>query len=221
MLILAAVAVVAVVVIVTLPGGSRPRGGVPAAAASTTTAPPTTAPPQTVTATTAPPTTAARPLTPPTTAPDPGSFPQTTTRPSAADPSFQAHIRDLWQAVVDGRPAQGLPFFFPLGAYVQVKAISDPVHDYWTRLIANYEQDVMTLHARLGPAAASARLTAVSVPGAATWIVPGVEYNKGSYWRVYGTRVSYVAGGIPGSFEVTSMISWRGEWYVVHLGEIR
>jgi hypothetical protein len=216
MLILGGVAAVAVVVIVLLPGGSRTRSDVPFAAASTTTVPPTTAPP-----TTAPPTSAARPATPPTTAPDPGSFPQTTTRPSAADPLFRAHVRALWQAVVAGVPAHGLPFFFPLGAYVQVKAISDPVHDYWTRLIADYEQDVMTLHARLGSAAASARMTGVSVPDTAIWVVPGVEYNKGSYWRVYGTRVSYVAGGLPGSFDVTSMISWRGEWYVVHLGEIR
>jgi hypothetical protein len=108
-----------------------------------------------------------------------------------------------------------------MSAYIQVKGISDPVHDYQTRLIANFDQDVEALHAALGGSAGSATLTGVTVPDAAQWIVPGVEYNKGSYWRVYGTNVSYTAGGQSRSFPITSMISWRGEWYVVHLGAIR
>jgi hypothetical protein len=130
-------------------------------------------------------------------------------------------VDELWRAVVDDQPAEALPFFFPLNAYVQVKGISDPVHDYQTRLIPNFDQDVQTLHASLGVAAGSATFTGVTVPNAAEWIVPGVEYNKGSYWRVYGTRVSYTVAGRPESFEVSSLISWRGEWYVVHLGQIR
>jgi hypothetical protein len=141
--------------------------------------------------------------------------------PAAADPIFRARVRDLWRAVVGGSPAEARPFFFPLSAYIQVKGISDPVHDYQTRLIPNFDQDVQALHAALGAAAGSATFTAVSVPNAAQWIVPGVEYNKGSYWRVYGTTVSYTAGGQSRSFPIMSMISWRGEWYVVHLGAIR
>jgi hypothetical protein len=130
-------------------------------------------------------------------------------------------VRDLWRAVVDGNPAEAQPFFFPLGAYIQVKGISNPVHDYQTRLIANFDQDVASLHAALGASAGSASFTTVTVPPAAQWIAPGVESNKGSYWRVYGTSVSYTAGGQSRSFPITSMISWRGEWYVVHLGAIR
>jgi hypothetical protein len=134
-------------------------------------------------------------------------------------------VQDLWRAVVDGNPAEATPFFFPLGAYVQVKGISDPVHDYQTRLIVNFDQDVLTLHASLGgsggASAGSATFAGVTVPNAAQWILPGVEYNKGSYWRVYGTRISYTIGGRTGSFQITSMISWRGEWYLVHLGQIR
>jgi hypothetical protein len=38
---------------------------------------------------------------------------------------------------------------------------------------------------------------------------------------VYGTAVTYVAGGQSRTFEIHSLISWRGEWYVVHLGAIR
>ena len=51
---------------------------------------------------------------------------------------------------------------------------------------------------------------------------PGEESNKLSYWRVYGTTMQYTESTARrGSFPVTSLISWRGQWYVVHLGEIR
>jgi hypothetical protein len=33
--------------------------------------------------------------------------------------------------------------------------------------------------------------------------------------------MQYELDGQTGSFPVTSLISWRGEWYVVHLGAIR
>ena len=149
---------------------------------------------------------------------DSGALPQTAQLPSATDPAFHQRISDLWSAILSGDPATALPAFFPLGAYIQVKAISDPEHDYQTRLIADFERDIMSLHAQVGP---SATFGSVSVPGTGRWIVPGVEYNKGSYWRVYGARVIYYVSGQARYFTIASMISWRGEWYVVHLLSIR
>jgi hypothetical protein len=180
----------------------------PANHSASATAPTTTAPASTV-----PPST--------TTTVDPGSLPQTTQLPSSDDPLFRARVANLWQAITTGNVALAAPAFFPLSAYIQVKAISDPTHDYQTRLIANYDQDILTLHSELGSQASSAVLTGVTVPNAAVWVVPGVEDNRGSYWRVYGTELSYQVNGQTGSFEIHSMISWRGEWYVVHLGPIR
>jgi len=65
-------------------------------------------------------------------------------------------------------------------------------------------------------------LLGVDVPDrSATWVTPGQGYNKGSYWRVYRTRVRYrTVVGKEGSFGIFSLISWRGQWYVVHLGPI-
>jgi hypothetical protein len=64
-------------------------------------------------------------------------------------------------------------------------------------------------------------LLGIDVPESqAQWISPGVEYNKGSYWRVYGSRIRYALNGQTESFPVASLISWRGEWYVVHLSSI-
>ena len=150
--------------------------------------------------------------------PDPGSLPQTTARPSGSDPQFAKRMRALWAAIVTGdTPARGS--FFPLGAYLQVKAISDPAADYRNRLIALYGLDIRALHLRVG---SGATLLGVDVPDrSATWVTPGQEYNKGSYWRVYGTRVSYrTVTGKEGSFGIFSLTSWRGQWYVVHLGPI-
>ncbi|HEX4865427.1 MAG TPA: hypothetical protein VFV02_15260 [Acidimicrobiales bacterium] len=156
-----------------------------------------------------------------TTTVDPGTLPQTAALPSQDDPAFQSRIQALWNAIVDGDPSVGLEAFFPLSAYIQVKGISDPVHDYQTRLVANYGQDIQVLHSTVASAGESPSFVSVQVPPAAQWIRPGVEYNKGSYWRVYGTTVTYIAGGQRRTFEVHSLISWRGEWYVVHLGAIR
>ena len=150
--------------------------------------------------------------------PDPGSLPQTTVRPSASDPQFAKRMHALWAAIVAGEPAAHSSFF-PLDAYLQVKEISNPATDYRNRLIALYDLDIRALHLRVG---SGATLLGVDVPDrSATWVTPGQEYNKGSYWRVYGTRMRYrTVAGKEGSCGIFSLISWRGQWYVIHLGPI-
>lgn len=159
----------------------------------------------------------AAPAASPTT--DPGTLPQTQALPGDQDARFRAGAQHLWQAIVQDKPDLARPFFFPLSAYKQVKGIWNPAEDYQDRLIAWYDLDIRAAHDYLGSAAAGARFVGVDVPESdAEWIEPGVEYNKGSYYRVYGTRLNYEANGHQGSIGVFSLISWRGEWYVVHLG---
>lgn len=180
------------------PGAGRPAKAVPA---GTATHPETTPTPS------------------PSPKPDPGTLPQTHTLPGSQDAGFQAGEQALWQAIVQDKPELAHSFFFPLSAYEQVKAISDPDDDYRNRLIAWYDLDIRAAHDHLGAAAAQARLIGMDVPqSAAEWIEPGAEYNKGSYYRVYGTRLNYQVAGHAASIGVFSLISWRGEWYVVHLG---
>jgi hypothetical protein len=167
-------------------------------------------------------TTVAAPTTTTAGAVDPGTLPQTDQHPSASGVTFTAGVDGLWEAIRQDDPALGLAFFFPESAYLQVKAIGDPAGDYQNRLIANFEQDVHDLHAQLGPDAAHATFVGITVPDdQAVWVQPGEESNKLPYWRVYGSTIQYQVGGQTGSFPVTSLISWRGEWYVVHLGTIR
>ena len=59
----------------------------------------------------------------------------------------------------------------------------------------------------------------LEVPEArAEWMKPGREGNRIGYYRVLRSRLIYTdADAKERSLEVTSLISWRGEWYVVHL----
>jgi hypothetical protein len=148
---------------------------------------------------------------------------QTRARPPVSSHDFRAEMTDLWAAIASGRPALGLPAFFPLVAYEQVKAIADPAADWRNRLVAEYKQDVLAAHALLGRTARHASLLRVVIPeSAADWIDPGVCDNGVGYWHVANSRLVYRAGGQVRSVGISTLISWRGRWYVVHLGgEVR
>lgn len=173
---------------------------------------PTTTTPTTTTSTT---TTVPPPTT--TTLPDVGALPQTRDKPSGSDPALAGRLQLLVQAVASGDASVALPAFFPLSAYEQVKAVANPAADWKYRLVSLYDQDISAVHRSLGAAAASATFVGADVPDAtAQWVGPGAELNRIGYWRVYNTTVRYSTSGTTGSFIVISMISWRGQWYVVH-----
>ena len=148
---------------------------------------------------------------------------QTTRRPPADSAVFRAEMTDLWAGVASGRPRLAMASFFPLVAYEQVKAIADPAADWHSRLVAEFRLDVMAAHALLGGRGRRARLVRVIVPESeANWILPGVCDNAIGYWHVAGARLVYRVHGQTRSFGISTLISWRGRWYVVHLGgEVR
>jgi len=150
-----------------------------------------------------------------------GASPQTGESPSAASSTFRAQMAYLWQAVVSGDPADALPAFFPLAAYRQVKTVPNPATDWGDRLLGGFALDIRAAHDLLGPAADDATLIGVEVPaGHANWVRPGSCANRVGYWHVAGARVLYRSGGAVRSFGIKSLISWRGNWYVVHLGAV-
>jgi hypothetical protein len=148
--------------------------------------------------------------------------PQTHDRPDASGVAFDARVAALWAGIVADDPEKAMPFFFPLDAYRQVKDVDDPAADWKNRLVAAYAHDVHALHALLHGDGGRAALVGLDVPDArARWVDPGEEYNKLGYFRVFGSKLRYAIDGQDHSEEVKSLISWRGEWYVVHLGAIR
>jgi hypothetical protein len=146
-------------------------------------------------------------------------LPQTEARPSADSPHLRKNLELVVEAIAHDDPARAIPAFFPLVAYTQVKAIERPERDWKRRLIGAFERDVHEYHRALGRDAASAVLLRVEVPEAKVkWMKPGTEGNRVGYFRVLRSKlVLGLSGGRERALEVTSLISWRGEWYVVHL----
>jgi len=132
--------------------------------------------------------------------------------------AFDNAVHDLWLAVATGNPGYARPAFFPEKAYEQVKAIADPAADWENRLWYDFTLDLAAVHRLVRP---GATLTKVVVPAQyAQWIPEGACYNSIGYWHVPGSRVVYRQDGTTYSFGLASFISWRGDWYLVHLGAL-
>ena len=152
-------------------------------------------------------------------APGAGALPQTRAFPSTRTAAFRNAMADLWLAVTTGNPRFSLPAFFPVAAYKQIKAEPYPAADWQGRLWYDFVLDVRAAHRLLG---SGATLDRVAVPEAyAAWVYPGACYNTIGYWHVSGARVVYREHGQERSFGIASLISWRGAWYVVHLGAVQ
>lgn len=152
---------------------------------------------------------------------DPGLLPQTDAFPPADSGQFRAAMAALWAGVVQGTAGPALGAFFPQSAYLQVKTVADPAVDYHQRLLVEFALDLAAAHASLGPGAASATFESVQVPEQyAHWVQPGTCANRIGYYEVANSRLVYEVAGEVRSFGIASLISWRGTWYVVHLGAI-
>jgi hypothetical protein len=184
-------------------------GGSPSAAGPAGTATPT--PTRSTTPQASP--TAAVPV-----APGAGARPQTQARPRTNSAAFRNAMADLWLAVTTGSPRFGRPAFFPEAAYRQVKAIPYPDSDWQYRLWYDFTLDVRAAHRLAGR---DAQLVRIVVPASyELWVPPGACYNSVGYWHAPGARVVYREHGQERSFGIASLISWRGVWYVVHLGAV-
>jgi hypothetical protein len=127
----------------------------------------------------------------------------------------------LWSGVRADSTGGAMPAFFPETAYEQVKAIADSQSDWEARLVGDYRLDLDAARQLLGDDAHAARLVAVQVPaGYAHWVAPSTCYNRVGYYEVPNARMVYRLAGDLHSFGIASMISWRGVWYVIHLGSV-
>lgn len=156
---------------------------------------------------------------PPLVGPDGAPLPQTEERPVVESERFKRRMQLLADAILTGDSERARSTFFPLLAYSQVKDVQKPERDYRYRLMAHFDRDVREYHKALGKDAERAQFLGVEVPeDRAQWMKPGKEGNRLGYYRVLRSRLRFrLASGADKTFELTSMISWRGEWYVVHL----
>jgi len=181
------------------------------------------APISSLSATTTSSTVSSTPSSSTTTTTDPGLLPQTSEIPPTDVASISRRMAPLWAAMKTDSLPVGMTVFFPKSAYQQVKAgiLSNPVGDYQNRLVALYGMDLNTYNAALGIPPASALLAGFAVePSLVHWVAPGACTNAIGYWHLPNIRISYSSRGSVSSFGVFSLISWRGVWYVVHLGPV-
>ena len=155
-------------------------------------------------------------------APGAGQLPQTSALPTTDSAAFQNAMADLWLAVTTGHADYGLPAFFPLAAYQKLKDLYEPTEDWRGRLWVDFTLDVAAAHRLLREdGAEQAQFARVIVPAAyAAWVSPGACANYIGYWHVPGARLVYRQDGQERSIGIASLISWRGDWYVVHFGAV-
>ncbi|HEV2426587.1 MAG TPA: hypothetical protein VGS61_00025 [Acidimicrobiales bacterium] len=159
---------------------------------------------------------AASPTT--TTTVNPGSLPQTRAEPAFGS-ALSSQMTTLWRAIVTDNSALGRRVFFPQAAYIRMKTglLASPSGDYADRLLAFYGLDLGADHRLI--AGHDPRLLRVDYDRAdAQWIAPRDCENLIGYWHLPGARLVYSRAGAVYSVAVFSLISWRGVWYVVHLG---
>ena len=160
----------------------------------------------------------AKPSALPVAAANAGTLPQTSAFPKTTGTAFSNAVHDIWLAVTTGDPDYAQPAFFPEKAYEQVKAIADPESDWRGRLWYDFTLDLAAVHKLVGK---GATLTKVVTPTQyAQWIPPGGCYNSTGYWHLPGSRLVYREDGATHSFGLASFISWRGDWYLIHLGAL-
>jgi hypothetical protein len=143
---------------------------------------------------------------------------QTDERPRVDSASFRRRLELLVRAIREDDGQLALPAFFPVVAYQQVKEIAKPEDDWQRRLVAAFLRNVHEYHQRLGQAASSAELVGIELDNARVkFMDPHREGNKVGYFRVTRAALRLRTSEGERTLDITSMISWRGEWYVVHL----
>jgi hypothetical protein len=167
--------------------------------------------------------------------PDGATLPQTKDRPSATSPAFERRMKLLWEAIVANDPSRAERVFFPREAYEVVKDIEKPGADWKHRLMKAFARNVGEYHKKLGGTRSAGGEPSPPKEGRnepeslifegidldekrVKWIDKGEEGNKVGYWRVTRSKLRYRdPAGKSHTLELTSLISWRGEWFVVHL----
>lgn len=149
----------------------------------------------------------------------PGALPQT-----SVEPSFGAPLTKQMTVLALSLPrlsvSRAQTVFFPETAYVKMKTgeIPSPASDWQNRLFDFFVLDMGAYRDRLYLRATSTFLRVEANPHYAQWIPPGACENSIGYWHEPNVRLVFRRNNVIVSVLVASLISWRGIWYVVHLG---
>lgn len=145
---------------------------------------------------------------------------QETPPPRPSQESAQEGARQLFEAIVHDDPERGMPFFMSREVFRQVKGVADPDR-FYDRMLALFHRDVHALHEELGDDAERATFLRLELSRRRGWVVPRQESNRLPYWAQRHNWLYYQVGEEERRFEVRTMNSWDGQWFVTHLSEFR
>ena len=111
-------------------------------------------------------------------------------------------------------------FFMSREVFRQVKGVADPDR-FYDRMLALFHRDVHALHEELGDDAERATFLRLELSRRRGWVVPRQESNRLPYWAQRHNWLYYQVGEEERRFEVRTMNSWDGQWFVTHLSEFR
>ncbi|MDA8197377.1 MAG: hypothetical protein M0019_09280 [Actinomycetota bacterium] len=155
-----------------------------------------------------------------TTTIDPGLLPQTNAEPKISGSAIDKLMKNLFYGITQDSIATALSSFFTLDSYLSVKSLKDDAYDYAARLIFHYTLDIEAAHNYIASQGAATYVGFYIPKANVHYVQPNTCYNRLGYWMAPDARILYSVGGVKYSIGVASLISWRGLWYVVHLGAI-
>lgn len=132
---------------------------------------------------------------------------------------LQERAKGLFEAIVKDEPALGDPFWFPKEPFIPLKDVKGP-GKYWETLHKTYVSDIHALHRKRKSweGATFVRFERGSNP---KWVKPGDEANKIGYYRSFHGSLRFEVNGKSESFDVHTVITWQGRWYITHLRKFK
>jgi hypothetical protein len=151
----------------------------------------------------------------------PPADPSNKVKPGPPGEELTARAARLFEAVRDDDPAKGAEFFFPREPFVPLKDVANAGR-YWDTLFATYKNDIRELRRRHRRELEGASFVGLDLGSTPTWVKPGEEYNKIGYYRTFHAKLRFrTAAGAERSFDVHTLISWQGAWYITHLSPFK
>lgn len=129
-------------------------------------------------------------------------------------------LNQLWQSIQDNSSQSAKALFFPKNSYIEMKTgvIANPAADFDNRLMTFYKLDLDAYHRHVVTGGKSVFVSALVNPAQIMWIPVRACENKTGYWHLGPVRIVYKQAGVLKSFAIASLISWNGEWKIIHLG---
>jgi hypothetical protein len=139
--------------------------------------------------------------------------------PPTEGPELQDRAKSLLDAVIHDEPQLGDSFWFPKEPFIPLKDVKGP-DKYWEQLHRTYGNDVHALHKKR-KSWTGVVFEKFEIGSKPKWVKPGEEANKIGYHRSFRGKLHYTVDGQSESFEVRTVITWQGRWYITHLSKFK